>query len=566
MNVRIGKAPYVFALLLFWGCASSNTVDTRTNTGSALDICTVCHGSETSIAPPRDVNGNTSETARGVGAHQSHLNTSALSAPVPCQACHTVPENPADPGHMDSPLPAEVTFGDQAKLDGAEPVWNGETCSGTYCHGATLGGGSNPAPNWTQVDGSQAACGSCHGLPPPPPHPTNAGCEQCHAPVAGPGLTIAEASMHVNGQIEVDSKMACSACHGSSQNAAPPLDLSGRSSTSLVTVGAHQSHLTGLRFSNSIACSECHDVPTDVNSNGHIGTDSISEVKFGSLATSDGLSPSWNRTTARCSNVYCHGASLGNGSNPSPVWTTVNGSQVACGTCHAIPPAAPHPNNSDCNLCHLGEVGPGPTITKKEAHINGTIDLDPNLPCNACHGSSQNPAPPVDLQGRNSTSLVTVGAHQSHLTATSSFDAVPCSECHVVPSEMNSPGHIGQDSVAEVMFGSLARTGGVSPTWNRATARCSNTYCHGNFSGGTRTNSPLWTGTGQADCGTCHNIPPSTGRHQKNQHIAAGCAVCHGTSSALTHLNGAKDVGGSGYIQSWDGFTCWPTCHESETW
>ena len=63
------------------------------------------------------------------------------------------------------------------------------TCSGTYCHGATLlpdvtGQTSNRTPAWTTTDGSQVACGtSCHTLPPGGNHPQNTSCPTCHGNV-----------------------------------------------------------------------------------------------------------------------------------------------------------------------------------------------------------------------------------------------------------------------------------------------------------------------------------------------------------------------------------------------
>jgi predicted CxxxxCH...CXXCH cytochrome family protein len=79
-----------------------------------------------------------------------------------------------------------VTFGPLASEDGSNPVWNrglpDPTCTGVYCHGATLGGGTLTEPIWTKVDGTQAYCGSCHSNPPPPPnHPPASPCADCHA-------------------------------------------------------------------------------------------------------------------------------------------------------------------------------------------------------------------------------------------------------------------------------------------------------------------------------------------------------------------------------------------------
>jgi hypothetical protein len=43
--------------------------------------------------------------------------------------------------------------------------------------------GTVTEPVWTDVDGSQATCGSCHGLPPPAPHSS----ETTATPATGDG-------------------------------------------------------------------------------------------------------------------------------------------------------------------------------------------------------------------------------------------------------------------------------------------------------------------------------------------------------------------------------------------
>jgi predicted CxxxxCH...CXXCH cytochrome family protein len=80
-------------------------------------------------------------------------------------------------------------------------------------------------------------------------------------------------------------------------------------------------------------------------STGH--SNGTAEISFGPLARTGGASPSWNGTT--CSNVYCHGSFTG-GKVYAPTWTAPVTS--TCGTCHGLPPVAPHPQNADCSACH----------------------------------------------------------------------------------------------------------------------------------------------------------------------------------------------------------------------
>jgi predicted CxxxxCH...CXXCH cytochrome family protein len=173
---------------------------------------------------------------------------------------------------------ARLEFGPIARTGGSPATFDGSslTCS-TYCHGGTLGaGGDNTAPVWTTVDGSQAACGACHAVPPPPPHSANPSCGGCHEGYSSSSVNLAT---HVNGTVEVGS-LTCSSCHGSPVNAAPPMGVGGDSETTSVAVGAHQQHLQGGALSRPIACAECHVVPTAM---GH--ADAAVQVAFGALAT-----------------------------------------------------------------------------------------------------------------------------------------------------------------------------------------------------------------------------------------------------------------------------------------
>jgi hypothetical protein len=168
--------------------------------------CTACHGS-VNPAPPLDVVGSSSTRSPGVGAHQTHVLGTSTSRPVPCAECHSVPAAVLEAGHLDTPLPAEVSFSGAATAFGAAPSYSGGACQGTPCHGATFpeghaSGGSTIAPVWTQVDGTQAPCGACHGLPPPRPHPVadlNPVCSACHENAAPDNVSFVRPDLHVDG-------------------------------------------------------------------------------------------------------------------------------------------------------------------------------------------------------------------------------------------------------------------------------------------------------------------------------------------------------------------------------
>lgn len=187
------------------------------------ESCNTCHGDfgdASKIAPPKDLTNNTSTTAAGVGAHTAHLIDSEI-ADIKCESCHTVPGTLQAAGHIDETPGAEVTFAGSPVAGGS---YNGTslTCQNTYCHGnfefnkadapadrqiyytADKMTGNNVTVTWNQVDGTQAVCGSCHGLP-PTGHmaATLTGCGVCHGSVVDTEGNIIDKTKHINGVINV---------------------------------------------------------------------------------------------------------------------------------------------------------------------------------------------------------------------------------------------------------------------------------------------------------------------------------------------------------------------------
>ena len=500
--------------------------------------CGGCHGSEANPAPPLATTGASDTTDIRVGAHQAHVTGGALAQPFTCEACHDVPTSLLDPDHID-PSPAEVSFSELAAQD-ADPIWSpgAETCSSVYCHGATLAGGSNTSPTWTQVDGSQAACGTCHGAPPPPPHPAVSECRLCHSEtVLADGSIDVAGGRHVDGIVQVPT--SCSGCHGSAESPAPPVATTGASDTADVRVGAHQAHVTGGLLAQAVDCAACHLVPSEVGSAGHLDA-APAEVLFGALADLGAADASWSHAGETCSSVYCHGATLAGGSNTSPSWTQVDGTQAACGTCHGAPPPPPHPAGSACQTCHPETVAANGSIDVAGGkHIDGVVQVPTS--CTLCHGSEQNAAPPAATTGATDTADVRVGAHQSHVVTGDLSQAFDCVVCHVVPGSVTDAGHLGA-SPAEVTFDAFAGIGDAEPVWSHEAATCVSVYCHGATLQGGSNKEPTWTTVdgSQAACGTCHGAPPPP------PHPAYElCQACHSDTVAP---DGSIDVAGGKHI------------------
>ena len=378
--------------------------------GWKFAVCQRCHGknfagnTEAPSCLTCHARGPTAcETCHGTGptsgAHPRHA-----SRGYTCSECHTVPTAWDEPGHiLDAsgqpiPLPARVELGAFANRDLPMPRRTMPatydpatgTCSAVYCHGGILGDASaaNPRPTWNG-GAAAAACGSCHGKP-PATHPPGE-CVVCHPGTIDPAGTLAAA--HVDGVIDVGNNAGtCAACHGSGVQPAPPRGLHGEQFTVDLAVGAHRVHLEANRLRGPVACAECHRVPTTVAETGHIDTALPAELTFGTLATTDGAAPTWDRQAATCSNVYCHGggtrlaADASPGKLVAPRWTASSSATIYCGACHGVPPAdashAPTLQLGDCVTCHARTVDgfgnivlSGPSGAQTSQHMDGDVDV-----------------------------------------------------------------------------------------------------------------------------------------------------------------------------------------------
>ncbi|MFH1532132.1 MAG: CxxxxCH/CxxCH domain-containing protein [Pseudomonadota bacterium] len=317
------------------------------------------------------------------------------------------------------------------------------TC--TVCHGGTVqADGAINEEGGLHDDGAvqwapgAESCGKCHGDPPVPPHPSatsHTQCAWCHGGTVQPNGTIdTTTGQHMNGTVESnklhpeefsdptkhghhfnsDGPVGCTICHGEdllggatgtscdkchpgfrthctfchggtdNDTGAPPEAVLGETDTTFAGVGAHSTHLLQNPFTHKVyGCSECHATYTDALDPGHI--DGVAALAWGEIATEDDAEPSY--ADGSCSSVYCHGGAMSgsNGSNTTPSWTTVDGTQATCGSCHALPPSGGHAPVSECGTCHVCVATSDPSIRPEGAafHINGKVNLEPAGECPA---------------------------------------------------------------------------------------------------------------------------------------------------------------------------------------
>ena len=191
---------------------------------------------------------------------------------------------------------------------------------------------------------------------------------------------------------EGEVEATCWSCHGSEELAAPPPDLQGSQERSSSGVGSHRAHLQASEWHGEVKCQHCHPIPDAVDSAGHMDEQRPADVAFTGLAARGG-EPSMEG--GRCA-VYCHGGTLKFETAVSPSWTSTAG--TTCTSCHAMPPPAPHPDRSDCAVCHIDLMDEQGSIIQGWQHIDSILQAPhgahlvhlggaggPDVACEQCH-------------------------------------------------------------------------------------------------------------------------------------------------------------------------------------
>lgn len=525
--------------------------------GTTPTSCDVaCHAPMGSV--PRTIAWNTPGPLDCTSCHDTgvlpaaHPSLAANATRADCTACHVTT------GHLDGvaqivPHPAAWSDRASAGFHAAEANKGLAACTG--CHGARLAG-----------VGAVRGCGSCHDR----------------------NLPAGIASWDRN----------CTMCHGGtdSQTGAPPKATWGNAADA-VRVGAHAKHGAGSSLAPAFDCTVCHRQPVDALASGHLD-EGPAEVTFTGQAVR-GTTPTWDRTTATCANVYCHGSTLGGGTHKTPVWTG-GADQVACGSCHGVPPPSPHPAAADlaaCAACHADTMAVDGTVippAQGGKHLDGLLqasgghpaawndrtsadfhaysanaslarcqtchgaDLDgvggsATTSCASCHGAgwrtnctmchggtdSTTGAPPRTTWG-NSADPTRVGAHTRHLAGSGSARPLACATCHAVPTDALSAGHV-DGGTAEVAFSGVAAAGGARPQFDRVTVTCASTYCHGGYSGTYTYRSWDWG----CDCAVTTSVSyAGAGATPSWTGGPTTCASCHGAPPATGNWHSRMHGGG----------------------
>ncbi|MBI5141077.1 MAG: CxxxxCH/CxxCH domain-containing protein [Nitrospirae bacterium] len=511
---------------------------------AAVSLCYRCHGN------PLLAN-NAPET----NAHQTHLQSNNnYSQDVACSACHTVPASidmtGAD-GHLNSAT-ADVNVA--VGFNGTSKI-----CSTATCHGTGLPGGSNTAPNWTNMSylgGTSADCGVCHGNPP------TTSLLYDHA-VVSPGVCnschyhdgTGSPAQHMNGTLDVSAN--CSTCHQNQYNA------------------AHTAHLNNTSYVTS--CDLCHG--TGAATGTHVGHKDLSLTAANRLT-------SWAADT--CANT-CH-----NGGTWSP--TTGLGA-LTCTDCHAatgkLLDQGGYPASSAKHTLHIANAtyvtgscddchGTGATTGTQTGHKNGTVQTTVayvsgtqtctttchianttgdwtaggSLACADCHGA-------VGMSLNRGEYPPASGRHALHV-ANTAYVTASCDTCHGTGAQTG--GQTGHKNGSTNYSASITSYAGGTQT-------CINS-CHLAATTG------AWTTTGTLVCADCHDAvgksmtqggyPPASAKHAvhlaSNTYVQNDCADCHGANATAGTHSGHKN----GSVENTLAYasatqTCTNSCHIANT-
>ena len=345
---------------LVWGALAAQGT-TPTFASGALTCTNYCHGATLAggagASPAWTATSVACAACHGTppdsGEHLFHVNDRAVA----CATCHksysSSSVNPAT--HVDGTR--DVVLQDDTRITG----WACTTCHTALGVSSHPTGYSDPTVHGPDAIAGLSTCQSCHG--------TDFGgdlgpsCNACHQTTAGWSATALTTN--------------CTFCHGTKTKptfvfasapelAAPPEGVAGATAAADPTVGAHQAHLTGGTYSTPIACAQCHAVPADLS---HV-SGSVA-LAWGSLASADGATPTFNATGQTCTN-YCHGSTLGGGVNKSPSFTETDLGATAVERCAA---------------CHGSFTGTPPSLLAPETgkhlrHVDGE-----GYRCYTCHNT-----------------------------------------------------------------------------------------------------------------------------------------------------------------------------------
>lgn len=556
---------------------------------TSIPLCDKCHTTNPSPAgfySTTGPNGTRLNTDQYVGAHFQHITSMPfkLSAKYDCDECHNKPTGPYTPGHIDSALPAELTFGTTASSGvinnytsaSHQPAYSfgARQCSNVWCHGAgmasvegtglygsAISDGATPnanriaSPTWNSpfLTGTSADCQKCHSSPPPAPMPgynhwdddnnrayLMTDCYKCHNSVNTAGTGFVNAANHANGVVD-----SCLHCHG-----LPPVDANTLVNPPINALntgmaGAHQGHFLNPNIGKR--CTICHynysyTMPSyqlEIGFNAFGGKVSRGTFYGYSTLTNSYSKPivyfsTRSATTVRrtnnknsldlntCQNLYCHGGGVGAKLPPLG------------GGSNTKPDWESGYTQATCGTCHGVTSATYKTRGSHGAHV-GTAFGDPHIDCVNCHGIKSNN---YHVNGSVEWEFYSTAKRLNQIAINNSFK-----------DSLNNVVTPGYKASGTASFAASGGTGNLAPSVTYGSCQV---YCHSDVYD--KKFMAITWGSGAVTCDSCHRNQTSPGRftgsHQKHAASSANggygieCTMCHFGSGAGNplHINGTVDI------------------------
>ena len=202
-------------------------------------------------------------------------------------------------------------------------------------------------------------------------------CDPCHGEALDGGVSEVSCEACHQGW-----KGDCTFCHGGMDNdtGAPPFGVKGETDREFPGVGAHSIHVEGAESHVPFSCDACHGTLfTSYEDEGHFeGGEIAAEVTFSGLS---GIGGRYDRGTARCSQIYCHG----DGQTRSGSLDWLSDAPMGCDSCHGD---RNNPegmsgwhglhlrlNQFGCEACHGLVLDAQERFQNRALHINGQKDV-----------------------------------------------------------------------------------------------------------------------------------------------------------------------------------------------
>jgi len=461
--------------------------------------CTSCHATpgQTTDIRPVDAAYRNITTGGFRGSHAMHIPAATLDANA-CSSCHGPGAATYDTKHRNgfinvtSATGVGYSKGTSFAQSGSKTLTLG-SCSAASCHANPYGAGTITTPAW----GTAAAdCTACHTTPIGATGPATGShttttahavaCTTCHA--AGTSATSMPTANHNNGTIDIE-------------NVGYPLaKAKGSAAATCSTASCHVNvygagSVTTPVWGTSASCNACHTVAID-----SYGPNTGSHAKHNDSTCTD-----------------CHAA--GTTQITKPTTGHADGNVTVTNGYPVTPKHAAGSYSGTCSTatCHADPYGPGQVTTPVWGTAAG---------CAACHtgagaftGTGTAPA---------------TGSHNKHMALAS----VACNQCHdgaVAGSSGGSAHATGKVNVTQAYTASPV----VKHAAGTYAGTCT-TVCHSATT--TPGVTPIWNVA--ANCASCHEATPTTGKHTKHLLVSGvSCASCH-TGATTTSYNSANHYDG----------------------